>query len=71
MYRDIYYTEIYNNCKNQYLNKSLVGPLRFELKSQDPQPCRMDQATLRPRRVDCAFSMANLLAVFAIVNYCN
>ena len=29
-------------------NVILVGPLRFELKSQDPQSCRMDQATLRP-----------------------
>ncbi len=33
-------------------NVILVGPLRFELKSQDPQSCRMDQATLRPRRAD-------------------
>ena len=47
-----------------------MGPLRFELKSQDPQPCRMDQATLRPRRVEFAFSMA-ILGLLAIVNYCN
>ena len=26
----------------------MVGLLRFELRSQDPQPCRMDQATLQP-----------------------
>ena len=28
----------------------MMGPRRFELQSQDPQPCRMDQATLRSHR---------------------
>lgn len=44
----------------------LVGPLRFELKSQDPQSCRMDQATLRPRRVDLIYQMTKGFTLFVI-----
>ncbi len=38
------------NTNGNSEKQNMMGPRRFELQSQDPQPCRMDQATLRSHR---------------------